>query len=119
MKGLTIGVPTHFYVDDLEPDVAATLDATIKTFEKLGARIVTVDLPDQTAVAAAALVVLAVEAAALHAPWLRTRAEDYTPQVRNRLENGLGLQRDRISRSLALARPRARRRISTRSAMST
>jgi aspartyl-tRNA(Asn)/glutamyl-tRNA(Gln) amidotransferase subunit A len=90
VKGLTIGVPSAFYVDGLEPDVAAALDATIKEFEKLGARIVKVDLPDQTAVAAAALVVLAVEAAALHAPWLRTRAQDYTPQVRNRLENGLG-----------------------------
>ena len=33
--------------------------------------------------------VLATEATALHAPWLRTRAGDYTPQVRNRLENGL------------------------------
>jgi aspartyl-tRNA(Asn)/glutamyl-tRNA(Gln) amidotransferase subunit A len=89
VRGLTIGVPTSFYVDGLEPDVAATLDATIREFEMLGARIVKVDLPDQTAVAAAALVVLAVEAAALHAPWLRTRAGDYTPQVRNRLENGL------------------------------
>jgi aspartyl-tRNA(Asn)/glutamyl-tRNA(Gln) amidotransferase subunit A len=87
---LTIGVPTQFYVDGLDADVAASLDAAIKTFEKLGARIVSVDLPDQTAVAAAALVVLAVEATSLHAPWLRTRAEDYTPQVRNRLENGLG-----------------------------
>ncbi|MFZ5692322.1 MAG: amidase [Pseudomonadota bacterium] len=90
VKGLTIGVPSAFYVDGLEPDVAATLDASIKEFERLGARVVRVDLPDQTAVAAAALVVLAVEATALHAPWLRTRADDYTPQVRNRLENGLG-----------------------------
>ena len=90
IKGLTVGVPTRFYVDGLDPDVAAALDATVKQFEKLGARIVKVDLPDQTAVAAAALVVLAVEATALHAPWLRTRAQDYTPQVRNRLENGLG-----------------------------
>ena len=89
VKGLTVGVPTSFYVDGLEPDVAAALDSTIKQFEALGARIVKVGLPDQTAVAAAALVVLAVEAAALHAPWLRTRPEDYTPQVRNRLENGL------------------------------
>jgi aspartyl-tRNA(Asn)/glutamyl-tRNA(Gln) amidotransferase subunit A len=89
VTGLTVGVPTSFYVDGLEPDVAAALDSTIKQFEKLGARIVKIDLPDQTAVAAAALVVLAVEAAALHAPWLRTRPEDYTPQVRNRLENGL------------------------------
>jgi aspartyl-tRNA(Asn)/glutamyl-tRNA(Gln) amidotransferase subunit A len=88
-KGLTIGVPTSFYVDDLEPDVAAALDAAIDQLRKLGARIVKVDLPDQTAVAAAALIVLAVEATACHAPWLRTRAADYGPQVRNRLENGL------------------------------
>ena len=89
VSSLRIGIPKSFYVDDLESDVAAALDATIKTFEKLGAKIVTVDLPDQTAVAAAALVVLAVEATSFHAPWMRTRAQDYTPQVRNRLENGL------------------------------
>ncbi len=84
-------MPKRFYVDDLEADVAVALDDAIETFKKLGANVVPVDLPDQSAVAAAALVVLATEATALHAPWLRTRAGDYTPQVRNRLENGLGL----------------------------
>jgi aspartyl-tRNA(Asn)/glutamyl-tRNA(Gln) amidotransferase subunit A len=88
-NGMTIGVPTQFYVDELEPDVASTLDDALATFGKLGARIVKVDLPDQTAVSAAALIVLAVEATSAHAPWLRTRAEDYGPQVRARLENGL------------------------------
>jgi aspartyl-tRNA(Asn)/glutamyl-tRNA(Gln) amidotransferase subunit A len=88
-KGLKIGVPTSFYVDDLEPDVAATLDAALATLRKLGAKIVKVELPDQTGVSAAALIVLAVEATSCHAPWLRTRAADYGPQVRNRLENGL------------------------------
>jgi aspartyl-tRNA(Asn)/glutamyl-tRNA(Gln) amidotransferase subunit A len=88
-KGLTIGVPTRFYVDELEPDVAAVLDAALSTFQSLGARLVKVDLPDQAAVSAAALIVLAVEATSAHAPWLRTRAEDYGPQVRARLENGL------------------------------
>jgi len=86
---LTIGVPTRFYVDDLESDVAAALDQALATFRKLGARLVKVDLPDQTAVSAAALIVLAVEATAAHAPWLRTRAADYGQQVRARLENGL------------------------------
>ena len=89
IPGVTIGVPTRFYVDDLEPDVASAIDAAIETFKRLGANVVPVELPDQSAVAAAALVVLATEATALHAPWLRTRAGDYTPQVRNRLENGL------------------------------
>jgi len=86
---LKIGVPTGFYVDDLEADVANALDAALTTLRSLGAHIVKVDLPDQTAVAAAALIVLAVEATAAHAPWLRERADDYGMQVRARLENGL------------------------------
>jgi aspartyl-tRNA(Asn)/glutamyl-tRNA(Gln) amidotransferase subunit A len=88
-KGLKVGVPTQFYVDNLEADVAAALDATIAALRKLGARISKVELPDQNVVSAAALIVLAVEATSAHAPWLRTRAEDYGPQVRNRLQNGL------------------------------
>jgi aspartyl-tRNA(Asn)/glutamyl-tRNA(Gln) amidotransferase subunit A len=88
-KGLKVGVPTRFYVDDLEPDVAAALDATIASLRKLGAKVTKVELPDQSMVSAAALIVLAVEATSAHAPWLRTRAADYGPQVRNRLQNGL------------------------------
>ena len=88
-KRLTIGVPTSFYVDGLEPDVAATFDAALETFAKLGHQIVKVDLPDQTLVAAAALLVLAVEATACHAAALRERPQDYGAQVKARLENGL------------------------------
>jgi aspartyl-tRNA(Asn)/glutamyl-tRNA(Gln) amidotransferase subunit A len=88
-KGLTIGVPSSFYVDDLEADVAAALDAALETLARLGHNIVKVDLPDQTLVAAAALLVLAVEATACHAATLRERPQDYGAQVKARLENGL------------------------------
>jgi aspartyl-tRNA(Asn)/glutamyl-tRNA(Gln) amidotransferase subunit A len=88
-RGITIGIPKSFYVDDLESDVAKALDDAAATFKKLGVRIVQVDLPDQRLVSAAALIVLAVEAATCHAPWLRSRPQDYGDQVRNRLENGL------------------------------
>jgi len=88
-KGMTIGIPKSFYVDDLESDVAKALDDAIATFRKLGVKVVEVDLPDQTLVSAGALLVLGTEAVAYHAPWLRSRAEDYGAQVRNRLENGL------------------------------
>ncbi len=88
-KGLTIGVPSSFYVEDLTPEVAKTLDDTMAVFRSLGCTIVQVDLPDQTLVSAAAIVVVTVEAATYHAPWLRTRPRDYSPQVRSRLENGL------------------------------
>src|SRR5204862_650749 len=70
-------------------DIASALDASIAMLRKLGARISKVELPDQTVVSAAALIVLAVEATSAHTPWLRTRAADYGPQVRNRLQNGL------------------------------
>jgi aspartyl-tRNA(Asn)/glutamyl-tRNA(Gln) amidotransferase subunit A len=88
-KAMTIGVPRRFYVDDLDSDVATSLDDALATFRGLGARVVEVDLPDQTAISAAALIVLAVEATSLHASWLRERAGDYGIQVRNRLQNGL------------------------------
>jgi aspartyl-tRNA(Asn)/glutamyl-tRNA(Gln) amidotransferase subunit A len=86
---MTIGVPRAFYVEDLEADVARALDEALATFRSLGAHVVEVDLPDQTAVSAAALIVLAVEATSLHAPWLRDRAVDYGIQVGTRLQNGL------------------------------
>jgi aspartyl-tRNA(Asn)/glutamyl-tRNA(Gln) amidotransferase subunit A len=89
VKGRTIGIPNSFYVDDLESDVAQALDDAIATFKKLGVKIRQIDLPDQTMVASAAMIVLAIEAASYHAPWLRARPDDYGAQVRNRLQNGL------------------------------
>jgi aspartyl-tRNA(Asn)/glutamyl-tRNA(Gln) amidotransferase subunit A len=88
-SGLTVGIPSKFYTEDLEPDVAKTFDTMLEGLRKLGVRTVSVDLPDQTAISAAALIVLGTEATSLHGPWLRTRAEDYGAQVRSRLENGL------------------------------
>src|SRR5947207_13403718 len=88
-KGMTIGIPKSFYVEDLEADVAKAFEDAIATFKTLGVRVVPVELPDQALVSAAALIVIAVEAATTHAPWLRTRAADYSEQVRNRLQNGL------------------------------
>jgi aspartyl-tRNA(Asn)/glutamyl-tRNA(Gln) amidotransferase subunit A len=90
IEGLTVGVPDAFYVDDLDADVARALDESIRVLRACGVQIVPVTLPDPTLVSAAALIVLASEAAAYHAPWLRTRADDYGPQTRARLENGLG-----------------------------
>jgi aspartyl-tRNA(Asn)/glutamyl-tRNA(Gln) amidotransferase subunit A len=88
-KAMTIGVPANFYLDDLEKDVAAAFEDALGTFRRVGAKVVQVKLPDQTLLSAAALVVLQAEATSFHAPWLRTRGEQYGPQIRNRLENGI------------------------------
>jgi aspartyl-tRNA(Asn)/glutamyl-tRNA(Gln) amidotransferase subunit A len=91
MKGLSIGVPSAFYVDDLDTEVANALDATIAVFEREGASVVKVDLPDQRQLTGASQLVLAVEAAAFHKRWLIERAQDYGAQVLMRLQNGLAI----------------------------
>jgi aspartyl-tRNA(Asn)/glutamyl-tRNA(Gln) amidotransferase subunit A len=91
MKGIRIGVPTAFYIDDLDPEVARVLDETIKALEREGAEIVHVELPDQRQLSAAAQLVLAVEAAAFHKRWMIERPQDYGPQVLMRLQNGLAI----------------------------
>ena len=91
IDGLTIGVPTAFYVDDLDAEVASALDATIAVFKREGAHIVAVELPDQRQLSSAAQLVLAVEAAAFHKRWMIERAQDYGAQVLMRLQNGLAI----------------------------
>jgi aspartyl-tRNA(Asn)/glutamyl-tRNA(Gln) amidotransferase subunit A len=91
VKGLTIGVPTAFYVDDLDAEVAGVLDATIAVLKREGANIVQVELPDQRQLTGASQLVLAVEAAAFHKRWMIERPQDYGAQVLMRLQNGLAV----------------------------
>ncbi|WFU40495.1 amidase [Bradyrhizobium sp. CB82] len=91
LKGLKLGVPASFYVDDLDPEVARVLDETIAVLKREGADIVKVELPDQRQLQAASQLVLAVEAAAFHKRWLIERPQDYGAQVLMRLQNGLAV----------------------------
>ena len=91
IRGLAVGIPRAFYVDDLDPEVAKILDDTIATLKREGATIVQVELPDQRQLTAACQLVLAVEAAAFHKRWLIERPGDYGPQVLMRLQNGLAI----------------------------
>lgn len=91
INGLTVGVPSAFYVDDLDSEVARILDETIAVLKREGAKIVQVELPDQRQLSAACQFVLAVEAAAFHKRWMIERPGDYGPQVLMRLQNGLAI----------------------------
>jgi aspartyl-tRNA(Asn)/glutamyl-tRNA(Gln) amidotransferase subunit A len=91
VKGLKIGVPTAFYVDDLDAEVASALDETLAVLKQEGAEIVKVDLPDQRQLTAACQFVLATEAASLHKRWMIERPQDYGAQVLMRLQNGLAI----------------------------
>ncbi len=90
-KGMTVGIPKTFYVDDLDPEVAAALQNTIAALNGEGISIVEIDLPNQAQLSAASQLVLTTEAAALHKRWMIERPQDYGPQVLMRLENGLAV----------------------------
>ena len=91
LKGLKIGVPTAFYVDDLDSEVARILEETVAILKGEGAKIVQVELPEQRQLTAACQFVLATEAAAFHKRWMIERPGDYGPQVLMRLQNGLAI----------------------------
>jgi aspartyl-tRNA(Asn)/glutamyl-tRNA(Gln) amidotransferase subunit A len=91
LKGLKIGVPTAFYVDDLDSEVARIFDETIAVLKREGAEVVKVELPDQRQLSSASQIVLAAEAAAFHKRWMIERPQDYGAQVLMRLQNGLAV----------------------------
>jgi aspartyl-tRNA(Asn)/glutamyl-tRNA(Gln) amidotransferase subunit A len=91
LRGLRIGVPSAFYVDDLDAEVGRILEDTLALLKKEGASVVKVELPDQRQLSAACQLVLAVEAAAFHKRWMIERPQDYGPQVLMRLQNGLAI----------------------------
>ena len=105
VKGMRVGVPLSYFTDDMDAGVGAALTESIKALESLGCEIVPVTLPDMAAIDVAGTHLIAAEAAAIHANWLRTRPQDYSPQVRARLERGLALPAARYIDALRLRGP--------------
>lgn len=90
-KGMKVGIPKAFYVEDLDADTAEILQVTIAALKDEGIKVVEVDLPNQGQLTAACQLVLATEAAAMHKRWMIERPQDYGAQVLMRLQNGLAI----------------------------
>lgn len=108
LAGLTIAVPQDYYLDTVAPDVATLLGASLDVLREAGARIVQTRAPDMALVNALTLVVLGVEAAALHCKWLQERPQDYADQVRVRIEAGLFYPATRYAEALMMRAAMAR-----------
>jgi aspartyl-tRNA(Asn)/glutamyl-tRNA(Gln) amidotransferase subunit A len=91
IAGLVIGKPRQYFYEGCDAAIEALMQASLAEFERLGAKVVAVDLPDVDSWNAAATMIISAEAAALHGNWLRERPQDYSEQVRARLETGLGI----------------------------
>jgi len=86
---MRIAVPQFAIDDSLSAEVHALIEQAVTAFADAGATIVRVPLPDMGELGALANVLCMSEAAAVHAPWLQSRASEYGDQVRRRIERGL------------------------------
>jgi aspartyl-tRNA(Asn)/glutamyl-tRNA(Gln) amidotransferase subunit A len=72
----------------VEPAVRVAFERALDALGRAGAAISDVELPETAGILEAYVNVVLPEGAAWHAPWLDSRAGDYTPLVRARFEAG-------------------------------
>jgi aspartyl-tRNA(Asn)/glutamyl-tRNA(Gln) amidotransferase subunit A len=88
VAGLTIGVPTNYYTERLDPDVAAAVSAAIAVLVEQGARTREIEIPLPQYVLPTEWAIMLPEASAYHQEMLRDKADLYTEDVRLFLEVG-------------------------------
>lgn len=87
--GLRVGVPRHFFWEDLDPAIEAACWQAVRTLAGQGAAILDVVIPHAHEAGAAATIILSAEAAAYHERRLREHGEAFGEDVRVKLDRGL------------------------------
>jgi aspartyl-tRNA(Asn)/glutamyl-tRNA(Gln) amidotransferase subunit A len=88
ITGLRVGALGADFLEVASPAVQAAVRAALRRLEQLGAVVDEVRLESIEHVPAAAAAIVASEAFAYHAPWLRRQPDDYQRDVRERLRLG-------------------------------
>ncbi|MEU3660371.1 amidase [Streptomyces sp. NPDC032940] len=88
LSGLRIGVPRNYYFDHVAPDVESAVRRAMGELERLGARLVEVEIPMTRYIQATQWGLMVPEASAYHERTLRTVPELYQADVRVLLEAG-------------------------------
>jgi aspartyl-tRNA(Asn)/glutamyl-tRNA(Gln) amidotransferase subunit A len=88
VAGLTIGVPTNYYTERLDPEVAAAVRTAIAVLVEQGARTREIEIPLPQYVLPTEWAIMLPEASAYHQEMLRHKADLYTEDVRLFLEVG-------------------------------
>lgn len=89
LDGLKVGIPTAWFYDALDSEVARAVRAAIEQLAALGARRVEVELPHLKEVLGAHRAIIFSEASAYYRPLLARRGGDFGDDIRPLLEAGL------------------------------
>jgi aspartyl-tRNA(Asn)/glutamyl-tRNA(Gln) amidotransferase subunit A len=84
LRGLKVGVPATYFFDAVDAEVESGVRTAIELLGRLGATLVSVDIPDLQDMMAARLAIFA-DGLAFHIPHLRAHPELYSREIRHRL----------------------------------
>lgn len=88
VSGLTVGVPSNYFFDDIDPQVEASVREAVAVLEGSGATVRAVEIPYAQQIMAVEFGLIMPEASAYHQEMLRSRGEGYQDDVRVLLEAG-------------------------------
>lgn len=89
IEGLSLGLPTTFYFEDMNAEVRRVMDATIEVLRDMGAVTKPVELPNLEKFTDAHRVILRSEAYAVHEQHLKDYPDQWDDEVKERLYTAL------------------------------
>jgi aspartyl-tRNA(Asn)/glutamyl-tRNA(Gln) amidotransferase subunit A len=91
LRGLRIGFPTTYFLDGAEAPVLAAMERALEVLAGRGATVTRMTLPLMDAVAAYGGIVSRVEAATIHAQWMRDDPQAYGQHISGRMYPGYAI----------------------------
>jgi aspartyl-tRNA(Asn)/glutamyl-tRNA(Gln) amidotransferase subunit A len=91
LRGVSVAVPREWFLDGAEDVVLRGFEAALDVLRARGASVTHVSCPSLRAVGTYVAVVSRVEAAAIHAQWMREHAGDYAAHLSGRLYGGYAI----------------------------
>jgi aspartyl-tRNA(Asn)/glutamyl-tRNA(Gln) amidotransferase subunit A len=91
LRGLRIGMPATYFLDEVDAPVRAAVEATLAVLTARGATLVPLTLPLMDAIATYAAVMSRVEGATIHAEWMRQRPQDFATHINARMFPGYAI----------------------------
>jgi aspartyl-tRNA(Asn)/glutamyl-tRNA(Gln) amidotransferase subunit A len=91
LRGVRVGVPTTYFANDADAVVVQATEHALEVLAARGAVVRRIALPLMDAISAYVGIVSRVEAATIHAQWMRTRAGEYGAHISSRMYPGYAI----------------------------
>ena len=91
IRGLRVGVPTTYFLNGVDAPVSAAMERALEVLAARGASVQRMTLPLMDAVGTYQSIISRVEAAAIHAQWMRGNAQQYGVHISGRMYPGYAI----------------------------